>query len=238
MRESPALVLAPVPLLSSGIEYLAMVELLSLDDREVLLDLDLPLAEHVGLGEMLDQVVNAVVSVTGLSDHVASKIPHLVGILSKVLGEGSFVAARGDKIDFLASLSHEQKGQLSLPWGKRNLVPLLHVLGNRNVLFGDIPGDGVTLLPQELLAVGILVPKDRLDLVRGRVVAGDHHNASGVNVALTGGSRLGIVKLRAESLRDFGFRVLLVEERLYPVPGSGLLEELRRGVNVEEEAVR
>ena len=211
MRESPALVLAPVPLLSSGIEYLAMVELLGLDNGEVLLDLDLPLAEHVGLGEMLDQIVNAVVSVAGLSDHVASKVPHLVGILSKVLGKGCFVAARWDKIDFLASLSHEKKGQLNLPGGKRNFVPLLHVLGNRNVLLGDVPGDGVTLLPHELLAVGILVPKDLLDLVRGRVVAGDHHNASGVNVALTGASRLCIVKLRAESLRDFGFRVLLVE---------------------------
>lgn len=211
MRESPALVLAPVPLLSPGIEYLAMVELLSLDNGEVFLDLDLPLAEHVGLGEMFDQVVNAVVPVTGLSDHVASKIPHLVGILSKVLGKGCFMAARWDKIDFLASLSHEKKGQLSLPGGKRNLVPLLHVLGNRNVLLGDVLGDGVTLLPHELLAVGILVPKDLLDLVRGRVVAGDHHNASGVNVALTGASRLCIVKLRAESLRDFGFRVLLVE---------------------------
>ena len=211
MRESPALVLAPVPLLSSGIEYLAMVELLGLDNGEVLLDLDLPLAEHVGLGEMLDQIVNAVVSVAGLSDHVASKVPHLVGILSKVLGKGCFVAARWDKIDFLASLSHEKKGQLNLPGGKRNIVPLLHVLGNRNVLLGDVPGDGVTLLPHELLAVGILVPKDLLDLVRGRVVAGDHHNASGVNVALTGASRLCIVKLRAESLRDFGFRVLLVE---------------------------
>jgi hypothetical protein len=147
VRESPALVLAPVPLLSPGIKYLAMVELLGLDDRKVLLDLDLPLAEHVGLGKMLDQVVNAVVPVTGLSDHVASKVPHLVGILGKVLGKGSFVAAGGDKIDFLASLSHEKKGQLSLPGGKRNLVPLLHVLGNGNVLLGDIPGDRVTLLP-------------------------------------------------------------------------------------------
>lgn len=55
-------------------------------------------------------------------------------------------------------------------------------------MFGDIPSDGVTLLPEELLVVGILVPKDRLDLVRGRVVAGYHHNASSVNVALTGAS--------------------------------------------------
>ena len=108
MRESPALVLTPVPLLSPGIEYLAMEELLGLDDREVFLDLDLPLAEDVGFGEMLDQVVDAVVPVAGLSDHVTSKIPHLVGILSKVLGKGSFVAASWDKIDFLASLSHKQ----------------------------------------------------------------------------------------------------------------------------------
>ena len=200
MRESPALVLTPVPLLSPGIEYLAMEELLGLDDREVFLDLDLPLAEHVGFGEMLDQVVNAVVPVAGLSDHVTSKVPHLVGILGEVLGKGSFVAASWDKIDFLASLSHKQKGQVSLLGGEHNLVPLLHVLGNRNVLLGDIPGDGVTLLPLELLAFGILVPKDRLDLVRGRVVAGYHHNASGVNVALTGGSRLGVIKLRAEKV--------------------------------------
>lgn len=166
MRESPALVLTPVPLLSPGIEYLAMEELLGLDDSEVFLDLDLPLAEDVGFSEMLNQVVDAVVSVAGLSDHVTSKIPHLVGILSEILRKGSFVTARWDKIDFLASLSHEQKGKLSLPGGENNLVPLLHVLGDRNVLLGDIPGDGVALLPEELLAVSILVPEDRLDLVR------------------------------------------------------------------------
>jgi len=96
VRESPALVLTPVPLLSPGIEYLAMEELLGLDDSEVFLDLDLPLAEDVGFSEMLDQVVDAVVSVAGLSDHMASKIPHLVGILSEVLRKGSFVAARWD----------------------------------------------------------------------------------------------------------------------------------------------
>ena len=72
MGESPALVLTPIPLVSLGIEYLAMVELLGLDDCKVLLNLDLPLAEHVSFGEMLDQVVNAVVPVTGLSDHVSS----------------------------------------------------------------------------------------------------------------------------------------------------------------------
>ena len=70
------------------------------------------------------------------------------------------MAARWDKIDFLASLSHEQKGELSLLGAERNLVSLLHVLGNRNILLGDISGDGVTLLPLELLIVGILVPKD------------------------------------------------------------------------------
>lgn len=72
VRESPALVLTPIPRFPLGIEYLAMVELLGLDDCEVLLDLDLPLAEHVGFGEMLDQVVNSVVPVTGLSNHVSS----------------------------------------------------------------------------------------------------------------------------------------------------------------------
>ena len=84
-----------------------MGELLGVDNCEVLYVLDLPLTEDVGFGEMLDQVVNTIESVTGFSDHVTSKIPDLIGIFCKVFRQFDFVASRRYKIYFLASLRHE-----------------------------------------------------------------------------------------------------------------------------------
>ena len=43
-----------------------MIELLSLNVGEVLVDLDLPLVEEARLGKLLNQVVDAVVSVAWL----------------------------------------------------------------------------------------------------------------------------------------------------------------------------
>jgi hypothetical protein len=95
-RNFPALILTPISLIAILIKYFAMVELLASDNCEVLLDLDLPLTEDVGFGEMLDQVFNAIESVLGLSDHVASKIPDLIGIFCKVFRQCDFVASRRD----------------------------------------------------------------------------------------------------------------------------------------------
>ena len=100
MRNFTGLILSPISLISILINYFAMGELLGFDNCEVIYDLDLPLTEDVGFGEMLDQVVNAIKSVTGLSYHVISKILDLLGISNKVFRQFDFITASWDKIFF------------------------------------------------------------------------------------------------------------------------------------------
>ena len=72
MREFPVLVLTPISLISFVINNLAMVELLCVDFPQVLFDLYMPLAEHIGFGEILNHIVDAVVPVIRVTDHVRS----------------------------------------------------------------------------------------------------------------------------------------------------------------------
>ena len=88
VRESLLLILIPLSTLAPRVKYLAVEELLSFDDGKVLVDLDLPLRQKIGLGKMLDQVVDAVEPVVGVSDHLGSKISHSIGIFCEIRREG------------------------------------------------------------------------------------------------------------------------------------------------------
>ena len=70
MRESLLLILIPLSVLASRVKYLAVEKLLSLDQGEVLVHLDLPLRQKISFSEMLDQVVDAVEPVIRVSDHM------------------------------------------------------------------------------------------------------------------------------------------------------------------------
>ena len=72
MREFPVLVLTPISLITFGIKDLAMIELLCVDFPQFLFDFYMPLAEHIGLGEIINHIVDAVVPVTRLGDHARS----------------------------------------------------------------------------------------------------------------------------------------------------------------------
>lgn len=186
MLEFPAFVLCPFSLVSLGIEYFAIVELLCLDGGKIALNLHLPLTENVGLSEMLDKVVDAVVSIDGLSDHLASQVSHPVGILGEILRKSRLMASRWHQVNVLASLLQVEKWQLTFPWGKLLVVPSLEVLGDRNDMFCYFFSHLVLFIPSEFLGSGICIPENLLNLVRSRVVRGDDHNSPGINVALAG----------------------------------------------------
>lgn len=94
MWEPAALILFPGALVVLRVKHLAVVQLLSLDLGEVLVDLQVPIFEDFGLRENCrSQVTDAVISNRWIRDHVVSYIPHFVGILSEIFGETTLVAS-------------------------------------------------------------------------------------------------------------------------------------------------
>ena len=96
MLEPSSLIFTPISGAAFRIKYLAVIELLGLNDGKVLVYLDLPLAEDVGLGKVLNQVINAVVPVVGLSNHVRSQVPHSLRVSCEVSRKSRLVATRWD----------------------------------------------------------------------------------------------------------------------------------------------
>lgn len=70
-----------------------MEELLCLDVSESFADLHLPFVENLNFGETLNQLVNTLESILGLSDHVTTQFPHFIGISSETCWEGCLVAS-------------------------------------------------------------------------------------------------------------------------------------------------
>jgi hypothetical protein len=101
--------------------------LLGYNVGEVRVNCELPLVEKASFSEVLNEQVDAVVAILGLSDHVASEVTHLVGILCEASWKGGFVATRWDQMNVLSSLSQLEDWLIKLPILQCNLVFLLHV---------------------------------------------------------------------------------------------------------------
>jgi len=71
---------------------------------KVFVDLELPLVEEAGLGEIFNKLVDAIKAILGLSDHLATEITHLVWVLGEIFWQGCFMATRWDQMDVFASL--------------------------------------------------------------------------------------------------------------------------------------
>jgi hypothetical protein len=93
MLESSTLIILPRSSVVRWVEDQRMIELFCLDVSEVLIDLHLPFVEDLNLGETLNQGVDAVVSVFGLSDHIGAQVSHLIGVSGETLREGCLVAS-------------------------------------------------------------------------------------------------------------------------------------------------
>jgi len=147
-----------------------VIELLGFDLSKVLVDLDLPLTQKICLGKMFDQVVDTVVSVIGLSDHVRSKVSHSVRIFCKVLWKCGLVATRGHEVNVLSSLGQVEERKLNFPRSKLLVVSSLEILSNGNVVPSNVSSDRILLHPQKFCVASILVPENFLNLIRSRVV--------------------------------------------------------------------
>lgn len=200
--EPATLVLLPSTLVVLRVQHLAVVQLLSLDRGEVLVDLQVPVLEDLGLREhSCCQVADAIVPNRRVRDHVVSKVLHLVCVLSEVLGQTSLMASRGQEVSRLASLGKHQKWLIVLLLGELETPSLLKVFTDANLGLSDLSGF-VGLLPGEGHRLGCLVPEDLLDLVRCRVVGSDDNESRFVEIALARGLRLRVVPLRTEHVAD------------------------------------
>ena len=112
--------------------------MLSYNVGEVRVDCELPLVEKASLSEVLNEQVDAVVAILGLSDHVAAEVTHLVGVSGEARWEGSFVATRWDQMNVLSSLSKLEDWLIKLPILQYNVVFFLHVISERKLLCCDI----------------------------------------------------------------------------------------------------
>ena len=138
----------------------------------------------------------------------------------------------------MSSLLQIEQGKIKLERRKFNLVLLLKVLSHGNLLLGDHACCNISLLPEESLPYGIIIPKNLLDLVLARVVFGDHDDAARVNLSLVGRSVRGrVVVLGAQLFLDFRIRIVQPFKFFNFLPHGGVLHELGRRVNIQEEAV-
>ena len=109
----------------------------------------------------------------------------------------------------MLSLLQIEQGKIKLEWRKFNLVLLLKVLSHGNLLLGDHTGCNISLLPEERLPYGIIIPKNLFDLVLARVILGDHHDAARVNLPLVRRTVRGrVVILGAQLFLDFRIRIV------------------------------
>jgi hypothetical protein len=160
-----ALIVSPCTLIVLGVEYLRVVKLLGNDVGEVLVDFELPLVEEAGLGKILNELVDAVEAVLGLSDHVATEIAHLVGVPGEASWEGGFMATRGDQMNVLASLLQLEDWLAKLPLFQCNFVFFLHVLSERKLLLCDIFCKRISLFPFELKRLRSFIKKNSFNLI-------------------------------------------------------------------------
>jgi hypothetical protein len=107
---------------------------------EVGVDSELPVVEEASLGEILNQLVDAVKAILGLSYHVAAEVTHLVSVSGEARWEGGFVATRWDQMNVLTSLSKLEDWLIKLPILQYNVVFFLHVISERKLLRCDIFG--------------------------------------------------------------------------------------------------
>ena len=127
MLELTALIVSPATLIVLGVEYLRMIKLLGNNVGKVLIDFELPVIEEAGLGEVLNQLVDAVEAILGLSDHVGAEITHFVGVFGESSWEGGFMTTRRDQMNVLASLLQLEDWLVKLPIFQCNVVFFLHV---------------------------------------------------------------------------------------------------------------
>ena len=125
MRESLLLIVFPATGLILGVEDLGMVELLGLDLGKVRVHLEVPVLEDARLREGLDQISDAVVPTSGVSDHIIAQLAHLVAILSEVGGKASLMAAGRNEIDLLTALTQHKQGLVKLLHSQFDLPSLL-----------------------------------------------------------------------------------------------------------------
>ena len=104
-----------------------MIKLLGNNVGKVLIDFELPVIEEAGLGEVLNQLVDAVEAILGLSDHVGAEITHFVGVFGESSWEGGFMTTRRDQMNVLASLLQLEDWLVKLPRFQCNVVFFLHV---------------------------------------------------------------------------------------------------------------
>jgi len=62
-----------------------MKELFGIDSSEIFMNFELPIVQEASLSEALNEIVDAVKAVFGLSDHIGAKISHFIRIFSKTI---------------------------------------------------------------------------------------------------------------------------------------------------------
>ncbi len=83
--ESHIIVFFSSLLLVLRVRYLRMKELFGIDSSEVFMNFELPIVQEASLSEALNEIVDAVKVVFGLSDHMGEKIAHFDPIFSKII---------------------------------------------------------------------------------------------------------------------------------------------------------
>jgi hypothetical protein len=83
--ESHFRVVFPSLFLVFRIKNLRMKELFAIDSSEIFMNFELPIVQEASLSEALNEIVDAVKAVFGLSDHIGAKISHFIRIFSKTI---------------------------------------------------------------------------------------------------------------------------------------------------------
>jgi hypothetical protein len=73
-----------------------MEELSCIDGSKVLVNLELPFVQEASICKALNKIINATITILGLSDHIGAKITHLVHILGETNWQRGLMAPGGE----------------------------------------------------------------------------------------------------------------------------------------------
>jgi hypothetical protein len=73
-----------------------MEELFCIDGSIVLVNLELPLVLEASICKALNKIIDAMITVLGLSDHIGAKITHLAHILGETSWQRGLMAQGGE----------------------------------------------------------------------------------------------------------------------------------------------
>jgi hypothetical protein len=152
------------------VKDLCMIKLFSLNLSESLLDWKIPFIENSSLMEILNQSTYSVVPVIGLSDHMFSQATHIVCILGEIFGQTCFMASWWQQIYVLVSLSQSEKRLSKFFVREFYFVFFLHILNESYLILCSNTSERISLFPNELLRLRILVPQNIFNLIWSRIV--------------------------------------------------------------------